>query len=1300
MAVAVQAAGMGTQEGAGVHPFFSSVKRKEKALTAAPKNAELFPDKGPNERTTPTTTIETDTRPKPPTHILADDGPSAQLQRSAASEADNGRPVWFLDQSKSTNLGPQLGKGVSNGHKGIVKNHQGPTTTKLEDWALDDIKRWHNVGNEAGDFEVDLNDSRRKRRRTTSVQSSSSRNSDIAQGSWLEQLRAAARSTPTVQVNGKERLQDTTQNTEMDVWPLLTTSTSSLLSQRPSLEPLKDNPDARNSVVGQPAPTEKGTPQKKMLKIRSDGKLASPKARTEGAISNSRRKSSRKDQTDSKYSRLVVLRYGIDAQRRASLGAEIERVLAGGANNENISPVKDKASGVLQKAQVPPKTTHPFFLGKQSRLADSSTGEIAGAIGVNTVSLSKTSEHTSPRKKISTVTPSAAKAWAAIAEQGSASEGRALAKVTRFPGAVEPIWPPRNMQHCRGLRTTVSANDDKTVTVRCWPKQKRLKTTEVRVTPREDVLLGLRGCYLRLTESKQNNDERSKLLRKPERKLMTGPQLQESLRSKLVAELPHRETTVASAKVGQQVSREFVPGDKSSTPAAHSALLRIYEGIADSLSGFDRFECESRDWVLKYSPKDATSVLQQGREVALLRDWLKSLTVISVDSGNRDKLSIGDILSVPRRGVGRPRKRKKKDEGLDGFVVSSDEDAGEMDELAGPDDELSANSPVLGAKKSMVRIVSAVDLFKSTDPPPAISNAVVISGPHGCGKTAAVYAVAQELGFEVFEINSGSRRSGKDILDRVGDMTRNHLVHQAEHTDGAGEDEESHSAALQQDIDSGRQRTMQSFLKPKTTSKSISKARSKTEKTKNKNKSPPKNQNKKQSLILLEEVDILFEEDKQFWNTITGLILQSRRPIIMTCTDESRLPLEDLVLHAIFRLTPPAQELAVDYLILIAGNEGHLLSRDAVRTLYVSKNQDLRASITELNLWCQMAVGDTKGGLEWMLIGSKACHNAQGERLRVVSDDTYPSYMGCFGRDRDHDGLETGMSTDLELLSEALQRPDAEVDHCSSRLDGALGHIEFQIVDPLYTDSSRQSAVQILKNFDLVVDAQSAGDLLHGFGSRPDITTRLDTSQPELTEKTRQNYIEGFPVLQAEPKRDPTNLSTLLPLAITASTHLSNSSLGLQPPRPPALPTLLLTTLTPHLTSPSHPLPTLASDIAPYVRAIVAFDLRLESQRRHLSSLLSENGRNGKRPRTTRASRAALEGGNKASTRRERWFPKSTNFPLVLRTGGKEWPAVAVEAQVGQVEREEGGRRAEVGVGSGEGKGLGAESADGGPDGV
>ena len=42
---------------------------------------------------------------------------------------------------------------------------------------------------------------------------------------------------------------------------------------------------------------------------------------------------------------------------------------------------------------------------------------------------------------------------------------------------------------------------------------------------------------------------------------------------------------------------------------------------------------------------------------------------------------------------------------------------------------------------------------------------MLLTGPCGSGKTAAVYACANELSYGVLEINSSSRRSGKCITD-------------------------------------------------------------------------------------------------------------------------------------------------------------------------------------------------------------------------------------------------------------------------------------------------------------------------------------------------------------------------------------------------------------------------------------------------------------------------------------------------------------------------------------------------------
>lgn len=69
---------------------------------------------------------------------------------------------------------------------------------------------------------------------------------------------------------------------------------------------------------------------------------------------------------------------------------------------------------------------------------------------------------------------------------------------------------------------------------------------------------------------------------------------------------------------------------------------------------------------------------------------------------------------------------------------------------------------------------------------------------------------------------------------------------------------------------------------------------------------------------------------------------------------------------------------------------------------------------------------------------------------------------------------------------------------------------------------------------------------------------------------------------------------------------------------------------------------------------MVAHEQVLETQRIRLGNLLSEGGR-VKRGRTTRASRTAVEGGERATKRKERWFHKDLSFELVMRTAGSSW---------------------------------------------
>jgi hypothetical protein len=97
---------------------------------------------------------------------------------------------------------------------------------------------------------------------------------------------------------------------------------------------------------------------------------------------------------------------------------------------------------------------------------------------------------------------------------------------------------------------------------------------------------------------------------------------------------------------------------------------------------------------------------------------------------------------------------------------------------------------------------------------------------------------------------------------------------------------------------------------------------------------------------------------------------------------------------------------------------------------------------------------------------------------------------------------------------------------------------------------------------------------------------------------------------------------------------------------------------------------TIAVDVAPYVRSIVAYDAKLQQERARLSNLLSEGGRKGKRLRTTRSALSALEGGTRKTTRPEKYFRVPLNPHLVNRTGLQSWQD-ALSAEMSESEARE-----------------------------
>ncbi|OAQ73490.1 ATPase, AAA-type, core [Pochonia chlamydosporia 170] len=968
-------------------------------------------------------------------------------------------------------------------------------------------------------------------------------------------------------------------------------------------------------------------------------------------------------QKPKKNSRIVCIKYGHNEKSRSEIGLKIAQILDGSLQlpRTPTKPRSNKRSTRNSDNPAKPsssmKVTHPFFSGKpkarSSTPAQPTESVTKSPSKRNSVFMSTP---VSPRKPRNPFSPANT---TRMPQFGIKSGG------TKVPGAKYPMWPTKGMSHIRGNDVYPITAEENGVETGGSKKSKGQVTL---ISPGESVLvvvadrIDIERVRCNLPQDADSFNPAPAELRIPQKRCESGPKLQHRIRSQLT-------TTSHLALAGV----EDLSVDELAGPApklAHPAISRHYLSLGTQLSAYDRSTCESLSWTHKYAPASAAQVLQKHNEAHHIKQWLEAMKVQSVETGSSD--STGD--KGRHKADALPKKKRKKNK-VDDFIVDTDEEGSELEEITGSDGE--GIAPTEGLK-SVVRFGG----LRSKEPG-RLKNSIIISGPHGCGKTAAVYAIAKELDFEVFEINSGTRRSGKDILERVGDMTRNHLVqqHRAQQppTDREADDESKESK-------SGKQGMMTAFFKTKA-------APEKKEKPKPSSAAPapkPSPKGQKQSLILIEEADVLYEEDKQFWATLMGMMNQSRRPFVITCNDESLIPLQSLNLHGIFRFSPAPMPVAVDLCLVIAANEGHSLRRSAVESLYRARYHDLRATISDLNFWCQIGVGDRRGGFDWFYKRwPKGCDiDKRGDIVRVISEDTYQNGMGWIGRDVIVSECDR-YDREVEALRQCWNFWRADVgDWCQS---SELCKVTKATLEAPEAYGKKAAALEALDQF---YQAMSDADICSGGVCATWMREPVDASLPDLPTKTRDDFIIGRSLLEADGYTQTANPSKTISMALKSQARAqlrsqlqdirqSPDSLGLGPideswtvsrleasfHKSPSTVTRMdiayafdPIAVAPKSQPSSHLDPSvfdrtmrlIVLDVAPWIRGIVAFEHQLMQERLKLSSILSEGGTR-KRMRNTRSAYSALEGGERGSTRREQYFGDCLTTQLVMRTGGDSW---------------------------------------------
>ncbi|NXQ12377.1 ATAD5 protein, partial [Peucedramus taeniatus] len=430
----------------------------------------------------------------------------------------------------------------------------------------------------------------------------------------------------------------------------------------------------------------------------------------------------------------------------------------------------------------------------------------------------------------------------------------------------------------------------------------------------------------------------------------------EGRKSKRRKQLEGTETEMKS-----RVSRSLIPpvsGEKQAETGQATHLGKNKTQKPDSVtedtgclsdpSALSGVEKEDMLWTEKYQPQDSSELVGNKKEIERLHSWLKEWK------------KRADLEEK------RNQKREKEDKEQEDSLSSLD----------------------FKDSKS--------DLEEET----ALCNTVLITGPPGVGKTAAVYACAQELGFKIFEVNASCQRSGRQILSQLKEATQSHQVdkkgvnaHKPCFFNSCSTTKSPKKMYSPKKVISPRKppvspkgaglkrslpsKTLANYFKISAKRKGIDEEATSEEKNggntqnslevkkdaqiKSINKEEGGEHNRKSatSLILFEEVDIIFDEDVGFLSAIKTFMATAKRPVILTTNDPTFSLMFDGYFEEINFKTPSLIN-CVSYLQALCLAENLRTDVKDLAALLTTNNCDIRQSVLSLQFWVRSGGGCLK----------------------------------------------------------------------------------------------------------------------------------------------------------------------------------------------------------------------------------------------------------------------------------------------------------------------------------------------------
>ncbi|KAF8023632.1 hypothetical protein BT93_F0974 [Corymbia citriodora subsp. variegata] len=232
-----------------------------------------------------------------------------------------------------------------------------------------------------------------------------------------------------------------------------------------------------------------------------------------------------------------------------------------------------------------------------------------------------------------------------------------------------------------------------------------------------------------------------------------------------------------------------------------------------------------------------------------------------------------------------------------------------------------------------------------------LKNVLLVTGPVGCGKSAAIYACAEEQGFEVMEVNASECRNGALMKQKFGEALESHWLKRS--TENQVETQTKNKLCPAADsVKAEHEGKTQLIELMRLSDEENPCCSAGVEKLMAGVNGASCHQAEVKPLILFEDVDITFLDDRGFIAAIQHIAETAKGPLILTSSNRNLLLPDNMERLETCFTTPSVKELLC-HVHMVCGAEKTRIQPHLVEKFVGCCEGDIRKTIMNLQFWCQ-----------------------------------------------------------------------------------------------------------------------------------------------------------------------------------------------------------------------------------------------------------------------------------------------------------------------------------------------------------